>query len=147
MYSRFSGQPSMPEKPIQIPEHYSGCAFSQGIKPSEPPKPEKQAPPAFLEVAKPTPPEKAESEEEPNTPIQWQIKPNEDLAPVSSHPTAHHQSASPFSNLFGSLGSAFPFSHGLGFEELLILGLIIMLSRNENESDIVLLLGLLLFCG
>ena len=100
-----------------------------------------------MEVAKPTPPEKAESEEEPNTPIQWQIKPNEDLAPVSSHPTAHHQSASPFSNLFGSLGSAFPFSHGLGFEELLIIGLILLISQSDTDDDVILLLALLLFVG
>ena len=149
MYSRFSGQSNMPEKSFQIPEHYSGCVFSQGVKVPDSPRQEKQPTPAFFEVAKPTPPpEKTEPDAEPGVPTQKPTTHAESVEAAVKHLERPHPSAaSPFSSLFGSLGSAFPFSHGLGFEELLILGLIIMLSRNENESDIVLLLGLLLFCG
>ena len=53
----------------------------------------------------------------------------------------------PFQGLFGHMGNTFPFTHGLGFDELLLIGLIILLSRNEADSDVVLWLALLLFCG
>lgn len=53
----------------------------------------------------------------------------------------------PFQGLFGHMGNAFPFTHSLGFDELLLIGLIILLSRNEADSDVVLWLALLLFCG
>ena len=148
MYSRFSGQQNAPEKAIQIPEHYSGCAFSPGVKPQDtPPVPaSRPSQPSFLEIAKPTPPK-----ERPD-PDGFSTAPPEDTAgeiDALNHSSAKAPSyrASPFSGLLGGLGHAFPFSHGLGFEELLLLGLIILLSRNENESDVILLLGLLLFCG
>ena len=41
------------------------------------------------------------------------------------------------SNLFGSIG----------FEELLIIGLILLIAQNENNEDIIVLLALLLFIG
>jgi hypothetical protein len=53
----------------------------------------------------------------------------------------------PFENLFGKVGNTFPFAHGFGFDELLILGLILLLAHNDHDPDILLLLGLLLFCG
>ena len=40
-------------------------------------------------------------------------------------------------NLFGSIG----------FEELLIIGLILLIAQNENNEDIIVLLALLLFIG
>jgi hypothetical protein len=50
--------------------------------------------------------------------------------------------------------SRFPFGHGLGFEELLLLGLIFfLLKEGETQTDrgdldqTVILLALLLFCG
>lgn len=50
-------------------------------------------------------------------------------------------------------GQHFPFGHGLGYEELLILGLILFLLREGDSSEgddlsvTLLLLGALLFCG
>ena len=40
-----------------------------------------------------------------------------------------------------------PFLQGIGFEELLLLGLIVLLAHNEKGNDIVLWLALLLFSG
>ena len=45
------------------------------------------------------------------------------------------------------MGKGFPLAHGIGFEELLILGLILLLSQSDAGSDTVLWLCLLLFCG
>ncbi|MBQ7383482.1 MAG: hypothetical protein IJV72_01675 [Clostridia bacterium] len=39
------------------------------------------------------------------------------------------------------------FSGGFGFEELLIIGLILLISQNGADDDIILLLALLLFIG
>ncbi len=59
-----------------------------------------------------------------------------------------------FSSLLpkGALSSHFPFGHGIGSEELLILAVMLMvfLSGNESgevDSEFILLLGLLLFAG
>ena len=40
-----------------------------------------------------------------------------------------------------------PFFGGLDFEELLLIGLILLLSGSEQESDVTLVLALLLLCG
>ena len=147
MYSKFSSKGE--GSGIQIPEHYSGCAFSPAPSKKAPSASEKHTP-TFLEVAKPSP-----------TPITSQPKAEKAPPPLpppkEEEPNPHESeekknsvqasAPAPFASLFGNLGHSFPFTHGLGFEELLILGLILLLSRNEGESDAVLLLGLLLFCG
>ena len=153
MYSKYSDK-SDPD--IRIPEHYSGCAFSN-VKKAPAPYIGKN-PSTFLEVGTPTPPspptpplqkftEQPVAEEKPV----FIDPPQEITEPIPTEAATEKKQAiptlGPLSGLFGNIGSAFPFSHGIGFEELLILGMIILLSRNEGESDIVLLLGLLLFCG
>ena len=148
MYSRYSQK----DETFQIPEHYSGCAFPTQKNRSAAPLP--RTPSSFLEVGKPvTPPppspsEKVEIIQDP--PREESPSPNQSAKSVSIEKEPDEQTKSAFAplpKLLGNLGSAFPFTHGLGFEELLILGLIILLSRNEEESDLILLLGLLLFCG
>lgn len=135
MYSRYHNS-----KAIQIPENYSGCAFSEQKPPTVSAKPaprEHFTPPAELrrvEVAKPTLPELSEAVTEP--------KRNEPKPPPQKE-----SPVLPVTNLFGGLGKALPISNGLGFEELLLLGLILLLSQTEQSSDIVLWLALLLFCG
>ena len=59
-----------------------------------------------------------------------------------------------FSSLLprGNLSSHFPFGHGIGSEELLILAVMLMVFLSGNEcgevdSEFLLLLGLLLFAG
>lgn len=106
MYSRF---PRPSDRPIRLPEHYSGCAFSE-IDPSK----------------QETAPQPADHPQKSN-----------DLA------TSSYSSCSPTA-LFGGLPSLFP--GGLQFEELLLMGLIVLLARAEQESDVVLWLVLLLFC-
>lgn len=145
MYSKYSSS----SDPIKIPEHYSGCAFST---PKSTPVPPKRSS-ALLEVGKPSP---TVSSVPPLKPVtvpaeepkeETTVSETEESKPIDPDKEKAVAVSSPFSSLFGNIGSAFPFSHGIGFEELLILGLIILLSRNEEESDVVLLLGLLLFCG
>ncbi|MBR7098221.1 MAG: hypothetical protein IKC59_02305 [Clostridia bacterium] len=107
MYSRF---PRHSERPIQIPEHYSGCAFSE----NEPIK---------SSLPKPPPPEQ------------------HDDAPTEAQPP---RTRSELPSLFGNSMSLF--GGGLNFEELLLIGLILLLSHSEQDSDVILWLALLLFC-
>ena len=72
------------------------------------------------------------------------------LPPISALPKEDPKTPmtpKPVGTLFGSIGSAFPFSHGIGFDELLIIGLILLLARSGQDSDMILWLALLLFCG
>ena len=146
MYSRANNRS---EHPIRIPEHYSGCAFSGSKSEKSPPKEDHFPPRRYPEAAKPTPPK----------------VPREEISPVQPSPSTTSQSFSapipipppqkekpptapqPFQGLLGSIGSAFPFSHGLGFDELLIIGLILLLGHTSQDSDMILWLALLLFCG
>jgi hypothetical protein len=58
----------------------------------------------------------------------------------------HRQGIAPI-GLPAALGKKFPFSHGIGSDELILLGLIFLLSQNEHETDLPLWLTLLLFSG
>ena len=140
MYSRYQS-----EKSIQIPKNYSGCAFPEqrtstaGIKPT--PR-EHFVPPTDVrrvEVAKPT------LSEAPCKPL---IPPLSEASANAEATCNNEPNGSGLSGLshFGGLGNASFLSKGLGFEELLLLGLIILLSQSEQSSDIVLWLALLLFC-
>ena len=104
MYSRF---PRSSDQPIRLPDHYSGCAFSETDTPH----------------ADPTPPHPQPCHEPPTQPpcIKGEI-----------------------TSIFGK--SLNLFSGGLQFEELLLIGLIILLAHSEQESDVILWLALLLFC-
>lgn len=171
MYSRYHNRS---DTPIQVPENYGGCAFSEtggGVGST--------APMHRIDVAKPTPltpdeertaPEgEIASDGAPPTPPspdslactlpQRREPPREETEAVQTVAHTHGQDApdrsdrprrdlpAPLHTLFGKLGSAFPFSHGIGFDELLILGVILLLARNEDDSDLILWLVLLLFCG
>ena len=137
MYSRFSNSPP---RNVQIPEHYSGCAFPYVGK-------EKQT--RFFEVATPTPPEES------TPPTALPVLPMEHLAPeipdsadskeepvqaLQVHPSEPETVALPFAKGFSAI-------KGLDFDQLLLLGLILLLSRNEEDSDVVMWLGLLLLCS
>ena len=127
MYSRFQNRP---EEGIRIPEHYSGCAFSQSPSPSEKPR-EEALRPRPIEPTRPSPPSK--------TPPLPRLPPP---APPKEPPTPPSSS-----NVLGGLGKSFPFSHGIGFDELLLLGLILLLAQSKKDHETLLWLALLLFCG
>lgn len=147
MYSRSQDRSGAP---IRVPEHYSGCAFSN-TRPSPPHKqdPTPQKPPLHHPTpTKPSPPPRKAPEEHPfvaHTPPPALL-----LPPVSAPPKEEPKSmlpSKPIGSLLGSIGSAFPFSHGIGFDEILIIGLIILLARSGQDSEMILWLALLLFCG
>ena len=150
MYSRFSGKQ---ERVTQLPEHYGGYAFSrQTTEVREEAK--KQSPPAVFEVAKPTPPPREDALKgiaggaigDTGGLSGNEADDSSTVAPLSTDERKDEKKAVP-TGLFGGLGNAFPFSHGIGFEELLILGLILLLAREDGDRDAILWLGLLLFCG
>ena len=108
MYSRF---PRNTNTPIRLPDHYSGCAFSE------------------------TDNTKAVHSEPPQ--IHFSSEETKNISPHSDNRCA-------FPSSFGK--SVTQFLGGMQFEELLLIGLIILLARSEQDSDIVLWLALLLFC-
>ena len=101
---------------VRIPAHYSGNAFAADDEPAVPNPQASEAPPQTY--APPAP--KAESDSSTETSIR------------------------PQTPKFG-LSLRGLFSGGIGSEELLILGMILLLLGNEGTDDLVLLLLLLLF--
>ena len=141
MYSRYHNTPA---QAIQVPKNYSGCAFHH----NSPPSPSSESS-HKIDIAKPSPLPKADAIEAPPP-----MPPPPRPVLLSTNKEKGEKSAAndsrlpqPFKRLFGNMGNAFPFSHGIGFDELLILGLIVLLSNVEQDSDLVLWLTLLLFCG
>ncbi len=153
---------------VQIPENYSGCAFSDRSRDGS----ATPTPPHRLDIAKPTPPEREDApprQEEtgsrpsapplhrpektlppPKKPPEPPKQPSYQMQdpPIQPMPLPPQEHTTPvFRELFEKIGVSFPFSHGIGFDELLILGLILLLSQNEADSDLILWLVLLLFCG
>lgn len=142
--------PSSQSHTVKLPENYSGNAFSkQPIYTQMPPptrtQPMRQGPPPneaprTLDI----PPDE---QEEYFTPTHNEIEENFDDKPTVASPSI-------FSTLLPktNLSSHFPFGHGIGSEELLIIAvmLLVFLSGNESgevDSEFILLLGLLLFAG
>ena len=159
MYSRY-GENS--NRPVRLPEHYGGSAFSQG--PTEPitvtkreqAKPylggvgEKASPIAERMLHADTPEELHEDTAVPDALAAVDEKNEECSAQEPAAPTpsfAKKTGALPplhFEGLRQLLGG------GEGKEDhdrLLLLGLILLLSRSGEESDILLWLSLLLLCG
>ena len=137
MYSRYHGQS---DPSIKIPENYSGCAFSENHSPPVrhfiPPDSARR-----MEIAKPTA-EKHEPKSETFT------QDNTSEAPPMPLSTQETFSSTEETLPEKACNSApIPFLQGIGFEELLLLGLIVLLSHSEKGNDIVLWLALLLFSG
>lgn len=136
MYSRYQNRS---DQPIQIPEHYGGSAFAPPPSHREPPiKPH----PHPVDAARPSPPPKKTpplpppAPLSPSTPPSDRVPENADILPPS-----------PQKGFSEVLGGAFPFSHGIGSEELLLLGLILLVAQSGKDPDVILWLALLLFCG
>ena len=141
MYSRYH-PPS--DDPIRLPENYGGVAFSE----RNASKLDVDHQTRTLEVAKPSPPPLTPPP--PDRPTQREgLEDKETRHPIASKSDALQKSLPLRHASWLPMGvkEGFPFAHGIGFEELFIIALIILISRNEEASDVVLWLTLLLFCG
>ncbi|MBE6601658.1 MAG: hypothetical protein E7637_04030 [Ruminococcaceae bacterium] len=140
MYSRYH---TTPQKSVVLPKNYSGCAFSDA---GEAKKASVSSNAPRVEVAKPTPEKTADAPQS-----SQQIKSEPPLAKEEEPKKEAHDAPvlqqAPVLRSPIDAKNGFPFGHGLGFEELLLLGLILLLSQTEENSDIALWLVLLLFCG
>ena len=134
MYSRYHGNQ---DASIQIPENYSGCAFM-----------DTHTPPARHFI----PPEGARKMEV-ATPSITRQEPPAHLAPTDEtggKEDAHREGVASCHALIPNdppPHTAPSILRGIGFEELLLLGLIVLLSNHESANELVLWLVLLLFVG
>ena len=125
MYARQPPQGRFP-RPIQLPNNYSGNAFS--TEPQEP-----QEPPEY--------------------PIELQDSKETEEAKEKAEATEKGEASLSTGKLFPSpgfrldLGRLFRSDRGagLGMEDLLLIGLILLISQGETKDDLLLLLLLLLF--
>ncbi len=133
MYSKKSGRGSLPPR---MPEHYNGWAF-------QPPSPPKDRPPKFdeNEGTRPVPPPpKPEIHQSYPRPLPFLPPP-----PVPAPPEKPAPPLPPaLEHLLGKSG--FLHSLNLNFEELLLIGLIILLGSSGEDGELPLLLALLLLC-
>lgn len=105
--------------PDRLPEHYSGCAFRQGRED----RPPISVPFSEMPSAPPPPP------------------PPPPSCPPPPSPKSQEK---PSCDLFGGVLPALP--GGLEGDELLLVGLILLLARSGEGADILPWLALLLFC-
>ena len=138
MYSRYH---NASQRPIRLPENYNGCAFS-AKPPEEKYDAPKSQPPRQMEIGRPSSLPPIEERAQPKRPSE---PPAEEL--LEAQKTSAPLLSAPLPGLFGGHGRPPSLLRGVGFEELLLLGLIVLLAGNEELSDIVLWLVLLLFCG
>jgi len=138
MYSRYH------DRPVPVPENYGGVAFSETAAP-------KDAVAHRLDVAKPTPPPVFEGRDTalmPRPPRTVRLPPGEDLPSpeASGEAETESEASSVDSSERGGIGIS-RFLRAMRFDDLLLLALLLMLSENGTDSDVVLWLALLLFCG
>lgn len=120
---------------VKIPENYSGNAFSpKSLEVTE----ERFSPPIEIDDSPPV----------------TKSLPNSDKALENTIPETQKASSerSILPSLFPSksLKNHFPFGHGIGSEELLILGvmsIIFFSDQKEPDGELIMLLALLLFSG
>ncbi len=174
MYVR---QPSQNNSRVKLPDNYGGNAFSaQSYNDMPPParqsvRPDSQAPyEGDYPHAEPTPKSSPYAEQLRGlvyAPSRSPYIDQDDIAPPSPPDTEDRaidhaavevkqsgQTPSIFSSLIpkGFPSGNFPFGHGIGGEELLILGLMLLIyisgaEKGEVDSEFIILLGLLLFAG
>ena len=160
MYSRYHDRA---DTGIRIPAHYSGCAFSE-VRTEEPPS-------RFLEIAKPSPRQMPPRERDEKQSMPADMPParaehmcenidapkplldekkEEECAAQADAVASVAKEAVPtgafswlpsLGQMLGKLGG------GKDGDRVLLLGLILLLSQGERESDMVLWLILLLLCG
>lgn len=154
--------PSQNRQRVKVPENYSGHAFTGNGDYSDMPPPLRQMPsksdlpprdlPKEDNIAFDLPKEEFSAEND-------ETLKSEALTLISNEknrddPTYKGEKASLISHLLppSGMSSHFPFGHGIGSEELLIMGamLLVYLHGNEcgeHDNDFLILLALLLFSG
>ena len=142
MYSRYH------DRPVRVPENYGGVVFSDVSAAAKEPSPHR------VEVAMPTPPRHSERKEiavipPPKT---LRLSPRNDEAEAPLRPSEENScgegaDASERKPSHAPDEGGLPFLKGLRFDDLLLLSLMLLLSQNDTDSDVVLWLALLLFCG
>ena len=137
---------------VTVPENYSGNAFTQRTLANEMPPPIYTHPSQRETPANDLPPSPPAEEE--YSPSYTLFEEEREKTERAEKPITRGVGESIFSSLLpkGDQSAHFPFGHGIGSEEILILSLMLMvfLSGNENgetDSELLLLLGLLLFAG
>ena len=159
MYSRYTS--GHDEKNYQVPEHYSGCAFpppkkedvrreSDPIRPTPLPRTKispQYAPPLPYSTQSPHPLPTSKGESA-SYPIEQRREPEEekDLRPPKEKTKQEARLPESISQLLSHMGIGLPFSHGIDFDSLLLLGLILLLAGDGSDTELLLLLTLLLFC-
>ena len=155
MYARLQG-----ERGIKIPENYSGHAFRDQSQygdmpppahiPTSPKRERVVIPSHVTPKTSPTYVDEREITDEERFAI------DEDEAPLikSENDGSPHGGEAKPSSIFSSLlptmsqASRFPFGHGIGGEELLILAVMLLVFLSEeSDQELLLLLGFLLFAG
>ena len=147
MYSRY--YPSRPAGDIKLPQNYNGCAFQKEA-------PAKHETHGFLEVARPShlPPSSHRTEMPPPPHDAEEAPVLEDLP--KAHPVPAGDAACPpppappKETPLSLFGGKLPFPSGKGeldFDRILLLSLILLLWGNESNTELILCLSLLLFCG
>ena len=152
--------PSQTRQRIKIPENYSGHAFTGNGDYSDMPPPVRQVP-QKLDL-----PPSHDTQEYESLPAvsEKEIPENEDNTIPQNHRSeaAAEDSLSTITQPRDSLlslllppinnNSHFPFGHGIGGEELLILGIMLLVflhgsESGQNDNEFLILLALLLFSG
>lgn len=144
---------------LSVPENYGGNAFKNNVytdivpqeddpspqpaSPSEPPRTDIGSARAVTQKISPSLPIRLAGDGE-----------NIGADPSELGQTRRPQQGSIFSSLLPSITSShhFPFGHGIGSEELFILGIMLLIymsgnSTDEIDSELLLLLCILLFSG
>lgn len=138
MYFRSPDPEGSRREEIRLPEHYGGCAFSRNDPAQESQIPTNGQKSRLNQPSSTTQCEKKEENGSfPTTEKKAEASPLQESAkvPASDPPREKGRSLAPLG--FG----------GLALDELLLLGLLLLLGREGEDGEILLLLLLLLLCG
>lgn len=157
MYVR---RPDRDPTPVKIPENYSGHAFREPRPYSDMPPPTRlDTPPSDRRIEEPqtyiarVEAVETEPDEETIEPTFYPVEEKE------SEPSESETKEVPKPSIFSSLlpsgiasSNHFPFGHGIGSEELLILAIMLLVylsgeEQGKTDTEFLLMLGLLLFAG
>lgn len=154
MYTRVPDKKTSKPRDISIPENYGGSAFMQNrsyqsiFQNTETPKEIYEVKEVEKEASTPN----IDLPPEPEVPIQEinEIKQSDTPKEESVKKESPIPSLIPFATP-KLLKNHFPFGHGIGSEELLILGIMTLLFMSDeddtSDGELIMLLALLLFAG